>query len=51
MVIVSNAIKNTPAGGKIFITLIEADDFINIEVKDTGVGITDKEIRKEKWHI
>ena len=41
--ILSNAIKNTPEGGKIDITVYEKEMDINIQIKDTGVGITNKE--------
>jgi len=44
--IISNAIKNTPTGGTIFVNLSENDCFIDIRVKDTGVGITKKEMEK-----
>ena len=44
--LMSNAIKNTPLGGKIIIELVEFEDFIEIKIKDTGVGFTLKE--KEK---
>ncbi|MFW9942777.1 MAG: sensor histidine kinase, partial [Candidatus Thorarchaeota archaeon] len=41
--ILSNAIKNTPAYGKIYINLIDYHDHIDIQIKDTGIGITRKE--------
>lgn len=41
--LISNAIKYTPPKGKIYITLKEKDDFINLSIKDTGIGITNKE--------
>ncbi|MFX0036071.1 MAG: PAS domain S-box protein [Candidatus Hermodarchaeota archaeon] len=41
--IISNAIKNTPRGGNICINLITNNDYIDIQVKDTGVGLTPKE--------
>ncbi|GAH99835.1 unnamed protein product, partial [marine sediment metagenome] len=44
--IISNAIKNTPKEGEILINLLEKTEYIDIQVKDTGVGITEKE--KEK---
>ncbi len=40
---VSNAIKNTPSGGSICISLSENDAYMDIIVKDTGVGITEEE--------
>jgi signal transduction histidine kinase len=41
--IISNAIKNTPLGGKILVKINETTEYIDIQVKDTGVGLTDKE--------
>ncbi|MFX0007766.1 MAG: ATP-binding protein [Promethearchaeota archaeon] len=41
--LLSNAIKNTPPAGIITILLSETEKNIDIEVKDTGVGITDDE--------
>ncbi len=41
--ILSNAIKNTPRGGKVFITANEESKFIDIHVRDTGVGLTASE--------
>ncbi len=37
--LVRNALKFTPRGGRIGITLLRDDDFICIEVTDTGQGI------------
>ena len=44
--IILNAIKNTPKEGEILINLLEKTEYVDIQVKDTGVGITEKE--KEK---
>ncbi|MFX0023650.1 MAG: ATP-binding protein [Candidatus Hermodarchaeota archaeon] len=44
--IISNAIKNTPSGGKIFIITRETDNHIDIIIKDTGVGITSEEKKR-----
>ena len=41
--ILSNAIKNTPPNGKIDVISIENGDFVDFAVKDTGVGLTEKE--------
>jgi len=38
--IVGNAIKYTPAGGRITLTAEETDTAIEIRVKDTGIGIS-----------
>lgn len=37
--LLSNAIKFTPPGGIVFVRLQAEDDWIRIEVKDTGIGI------------
>jgi len=42
--IISNAIKNTPPKGNVFIGTIEHHNYIEIIIKDTGVGITKKEL-------
>jgi two-component system, sensor histidine kinase and response regulator len=44
--LVSNAIKFTPAGGHIYLTMIEGSDFVEISVRDTGVGIRPEELEK-----
>ncbi|MFX1532561.1 MAG: PAS domain S-box protein, partial [Promethearchaeota archaeon] len=44
--LVSNAIKNTPSGGKIQVKIKETNNFIDIIIKDNGVGITSEEQRK-----
>jgi len=44
--LLSNAIKNTPAGGKINLKLTESNNSIDVIVEDTGVGITDNEMKK-----
>jgi len=41
--IFSNAIKNTPKEGKILINLINENGYVDIQIKDTGVGITMEE--------
>ncbi len=41
--ILSNAIKNTPLNGKINVVLADNPKNIDILIKDTGVGITQKE--------
>jgi len=41
--IISNAIKNTPKEGEILINLVENIEYIDIRVKDNGVGLTEKE--------
>lgn len=44
--LVSNAIKFTPRGCSVTISARELEDFIEIEVRDTGVGISEKDISK-----
>jgi signal transduction histidine kinase len=42
--LVSNAIKFTPAGGTVDLTLTSRDDVVSIEVADTGIGISQEEM-------
>ena len=44
--LLSNAIKNTPPNGIISIKLTENEKYCDIIIKDTGVGITEKEREK-----
>ncbi len=44
--LVSNAIKYTPEGGKIEITLEQSGDMISLSVTDTGMGMTKEECGK-----
>lgn len=37
--LLSNAVKFTPAGGKIFVNMIDDGEYIKIIVQDTGIGI------------
>jgi signal transduction histidine kinase/FixJ family two-component response regulator len=37
--LISNAIKYTPEGGKVWVTLGEEDGFVKATVSDTGIGI------------
>ena len=41
--ILSNAIKNTPPNGKIDVISIDDGSFVDFAIKDTGVGLTEKE--------
>jgi PAS domain S-box-containing protein len=41
--ILSNAIKNTPKNGTINVTLTENTKHIDIKIKDSGIGLTEKE--------
>jgi len=41
--ILTNAINNTPPGGRIFLKTSEKADFVEFIIKDTGVGFTKNE--------
>ena len=41
--IISNAIKNTPSKGIIFITLKNSENYADVIIRDTGVGFTEAE--------
>jgi signal transduction histidine kinase len=41
--LVSNAIKFTPAGGRVNVQLTQTEDVIRLEVRDTGIGISETE--------
>ncbi len=42
--LISNAIKFTPEGGQIFVELSDRDEYLNILVKDTGKGISERDL-------
>ncbi len=42
--IISNAVKNTPSNGNVYISTIEHHNYVELVIKDTGVGITKKEM-------
>ncbi len=44
--IVDNAIKYTPAGGRVTITVERYSFFARIDISDTGIGISEEEIPK-----
>lgn len=44
--ILSNAVKYTPEGGRVHISVLETEDNWSIEVKDTGIGIPAAEQKK-----
>lgn len=46
MNLLENAIKFTPAGGKVFLNLTETHKAIRIECRDTGVGIAPDDLPK-----
>ena len=41
--LLSNAIKNTPSKGRIDLKLVETKNWIDISIRDTGIGLTDSE--------
>ena len=40
----SNAIKHSPKGGSIYITIIDKDDYVRLEVRDEGEGINEEDL-------
>ncbi|WP_409251601.1 two-component system histidine kinase PnpS [Bacillus sp. SCS-153A] len=42
--LIGNAITYTPAGGKVTITLKQSESTVEVEVRDNGIGIDEKEI-------
>lgn len=44
--IISNALKFTPKGGKITIDAQEKYQFIEVTIKDTGIGMSDEDLSK-----
>jgi two-component system phosphate regulon sensor histidine kinase PhoR len=50
--ILSNAIKYTPSGGKVFFRVEEDDDVMKIEIEDSGYGISKEELPRifEKFY-
>ena len=43
--VINNAIKFSPSGGQIFISIYSDNDVITFEIKDEGIGIPDEEIK------
>lgn len=44
--LISNAIKFTGRKGNIYITAVDSDSFVNISVKDSGIGMSEETQRK-----
>lgn len=44
LTLTDNAVKYTPAGGRITLSLIAGDNDLRVEVKDTGVGIAAEDL-------
>lgn len=42
--LIENAIRHTPEGGEIDISVVEGADTLTVEVKDSGVGISEREL-------
>ena len=43
--LVDNARKFTPANGKVYISLDETDDYVEVSVCDTGIGLSPEDVR------
>ena len=41
-----NARKFTPAGGKVTVDALQGDDYVEISVSDTGVGLSEEDVRQ-----
>jgi signal transduction histidine kinase len=44
--LLTNAVKFTPHNGKVIVTAIRRDDFLEISIQDTGIGIEPENIGK-----
>jgi len=44
--LLSNAIKNTPPEGEIYINIFDKNNHVDLEIKDTGIGLTKEEINQ-----
>jgi len=44
--LLGNALKFTPVGGEIMLSAMEDHDYVEIRVKDTGIGIEKNELNK-----
>ncbi len=44
--LISNAIKYSPNGGEINITAEKKDDEVKVSIRDTGIGMTEEQIRR-----
>jgi heavy metal sensor kinase len=42
--IIDNAIKYTPETGKIIVNILKRESFVEIQIRDTGVGILEKDL-------
>jgi signal transduction histidine kinase len=44
LILTENAVKYTPAGGRLLIRIYDHHDHTHLEVKDTGVGISNEDL-------
>jgi signal transduction histidine kinase len=44
--LVSNALKFTPAGGSVTVLAAERDRLVEVQVRDTGLGLTDEQVSR-----
>jgi CheY-like chemotaxis protein len=44
--LLSNAVKFTPAGGIVSVSCHEVDDYVQVDVADTGIGVPPEEVPK-----
>ena len=44
--LLSNAIKNTPSKGEIYINVIDNNTHVDLQIRDTGIGLIKGEIEK-----
>lgn len=44
--LVDNAVKYTPAGGKVTVTVEKADPYVRVTVKDTGIGVPQEQLSR-----
>lgn len=42
--LLSNAVKFTDVGGNIYVNIYDRDDFVEISIKDTGIGIPEEKL-------
>jgi heavy metal sensor kinase len=45
VILIENAVKYTPTGGSLFIRIYDRGDNADLEVKDTGIGISPEDLR------
>jgi len=49
--LLNNSIKYTESGGEVWVTAYQRDDFAEIEVRDTGIGISSSDLPKIFEHF